>query len=115
VRLLGLAPLDGLVQRQHVVGRRLDQGQALGLLDAAGAAAVLACPLAPGLFDEDVPHGPGGGAEEVAAAVPAGVLLAHEAHISLVDQGGRLKGLPGRQPAGQRDGQPPQLRIDDRQ
>ena len=32
-----------------------------------------------------------------------------------MDQGGRLKRLAGRQPAGQGDGQPAQLRVDDRQ
>ena len=55
------------------------------------------------------------GAEEVAAAVPAGILLADQKQVRLVDQGGRLQSLAGRQPAGQRRGQPAQLILDDRQ
>ena len=114
VRLLRLELLDRLVHGEEVVSRRLDDRQALGQVDAVAAAAVLA-PLTPGLLDEDVPHRPRRGAEEVAAAVPAGVPIAHQAEVGLVDQGGRLEGLAGRQPAGQRGGQSPQLRVDDRQ
>ena len=76
---------------------------------------MLVGPLAPPLLDEDVPHCPRGGAEEVAAALPAGILIAHQAQERLVNQGGRLKGLAGRQPAAQRAGQSAQLRVDDRQ
>ena len=39
----------------------------------------------------------------------------HQAEVGLVDQGGRLERLAGRQPAGQRRGQAAQLRVDDRQ
>ena len=84
--------LDRLVHGEEVVGRRLDQGHALGQLDAAAPAAVLVGPLAPGLLDEDLAHRPRGGAEEVAAAVPARVLIAAPA-------AGRPRG-PGRSAGG---------------
>jgi hypothetical protein len=67
------------------------------------------------LFDEDVPHRPRGGAEEVAAALPAGVLIAHQAQVRFVDEGGRLQGLARRQSASHRGSQSAQLRVDDRQ
>ncbi len=51
----------------------------------------------------------------MATAVPAGVGVADQAQVRLVNQGGRLKRLAGGQPAGHGDGQPAQLRIDDRQ
>ena len=74
VRLLRLELLDRLVQGEEVVGGGSIDGQALGQLDAPGAAAVLERRLAPRLLDEDVAHRPRGGAEEVAPAFPAGVL-----------------------------------------
>src|SRR5262249_39778804 len=66
VRLVRLEALDRLVQREQVVGGRLDQGQALVEFDALAAAAALLAGLAAGLFDEDLAHGPRGGPEEVA-------------------------------------------------
>jgi hypothetical protein len=50
--------------------------------------------LPPGGIDEDAAHGLGGGGEEVIAAVEA--LLADQAQVGLVDQGGRLEGVSGR-------------------
>src|SRR5262249_48110865 len=53
-------------------------------------------PLAPGVVDEDAAHGLGGGGEEVAAAVPVlGLLAADQSEVGIVDEGGRLEGLPG--------------------
>ena len=96
VRLLGLELLDRLVQRQQVVGRRLDEGHPFGQLDAPALAAVLVTGLAARLLDEDLAHGPRRGAEEVAPALPAGILVADQPQVGLVDQGGRLERLPGR-------------------
>src|SRR5262249_12563363 len=72
-----LEPLNRLVQRQQVSGRRLDQGQALGQLDALPAAAVFLAGLAAGLLDEDLAHGPRRRPEEMALPFPAGVLFPH--------------------------------------
>src|SRR5262249_37988210 len=53
--------------------------------------------------------------EEVAAALPAGVLALHQAEVRLVHQGGRLEGLAGPALGRQRRGQAPQLRVQLRQ
>ncbi len=115
MRLIRLELLDRLVHRHEVVGRRLNHGRAIGQLDAPTASAVLVGPLAPRLLDEDVAHRPRRRAEEVAPAVPAGVVIADQAQVCLVDQGCRLKGLARRQSTSQRRGQSAQLSIDDRQ
>ena len=67
--------------------------------------------LAAGLVDEDLAHGLGGCAEEVAAAFPAGVLVADQVEVRLVDQGGRGEGLPRGQPARQGGRQAAQFRV----
>jgi hypothetical protein len=43
------------------------------------------------VVDEDLPHCPGRDAEEVAAILPAHVLLLHQAQIGLMHEGGGLE------------------------
>src|SRR5262249_24086971 len=99
--LLRLEALDRLVEGEQVGGRRLDQGQPLGQLDAPAVPAVLAAGLAAGLVDEDLAHGPGGRPEEVPPPLPAGVAVTDHFQVGLVDQGGGLEGLARGQPGGQ--------------
>ncbi len=90
VRLLDLELPDRLVHSEEVVGRRLNNGNAFGQLDALAATTVLLGPLAPCLFDQNVPHRACRSAEEMAATMPAGILIARQAQVRLVDEGGRL-------------------------
>src|SRR5262249_566982 len=58
-------------------------------------AAMLGAPLPPGVVHQDMTHGFGRRSEEVGTAVPVRFrAAAHEAKISLVDQGGGLERLP---------------------
>src|SRR5262249_58582347 len=59
--------LEGLVDGEDVVGRRLDDGTGLVQLLALLPAAALWTGLPPRLLDEDIAHGAGGGGEEVPA------------------------------------------------
>jgi hypothetical protein len=52
--------------------------------------------LAAGVFDENPPHGFGGGHEEVVPAVPIAALGFHQTDVGLVHQSRRLEGLAGR-------------------
>ncbi len=56
-----------------------------------------------------------GRGEEMALAIPAGILVTHQTQVGLVDDGGRLERLAGRTSPGQRRGEPTQLRVDGRQ
>src|SRR5438034_164256 len=67
--------IQGLVDGEDVVRRRLQDGPGLVQLLAAPAAAPHRAGLAPGLLDEDVAHGAGGGEEEVLPRLPANVAL----------------------------------------
>src|SRR5262249_26433684 len=86
----------------------------VGQLDAQALAAVLVTGPAPRLLDEDLPHGPRRGAEEVSPALPAGILVPDQPQVGLVNQGGRLERLPGAQLVRQRLGQAAQLVVDRR-
>ena len=68
--------------------------------------------LAAGTLDQDAAHGLGRRGEEVAPAVPAGVLGTDQAEIGLMHQGGRLERLAGLLPGQPLGGQFPQLVID---
>jgi hypothetical protein len=61
-------------------------------IDSLEAAAVNHCFLPPGILDEDAAHGLRRRREEVGPAVEP--LVADESQERLVDQGGRLEGLP---------------------
>src|SRR4051794_7275756 len=71
--------------------------------------------LAAGVLDQDAPHGLGRGGEEVAAAVPAGVLVSDESEVGLVDQGGRLERLAGLLVGQLLDRKLPELVVDQRE
>src|SRR5262249_61763101 len=58
-RLLALEALDRFVHGEQVVGRRLDQCQPLGQLDALAVPAVLGAGLAAGPGDGGLARGPG--------------------------------------------------------
>jgi hypothetical protein len=105
--VLRLELLDRLVEGEQVAGRRIDPGQALRQLDAPGLPSVFETALVAGLFDQDLAHRPRGGAEEMAPAFPAGILVPHQPEIRLMDQGRRLEGLAGGQPGRQGRGQAP--------
>jgi hypothetical protein len=66
----GLAePGEGLVEREEIEGGRLGD-EARGIeINAMVSAAVFEAVLAPGVLDEDPPHGLGGGSEEVPATI----------------------------------------------
>src|SRR5262249_19109189 len=100
VRLRRLEHLDRLVHGEQVLGRRLNDGQLLGQLNATDTAPVLPGRLPPGLFDEDIAHRPGGGTEEVAATVPSGISVPDQAEVSLVNDGRWLQRLAGRESGG---------------
>ena len=76
---------------------------------------MLVTALAARLLDQDLAHRPRRGAEEVPPALPAGILVADQPQVGLVDQGGRLERLPGAQLLRQRRGQAAQLVVDRRQ
>ena len=108
--------VEGLVEGFEVFGRSLRQ-EIRGLqLDAQAAAAMLATLLAASVLDQDPAHRLRGRGEEVGAAVPLRLRpFADEPEIGLVDQVGRLKGLPrclAGEPLG---GQPAQFLVDQRQ
>ncbi len=113
----GLVPLlqlaEGLVEGQQIVLRRTGRDQTLPELHALPVAAALEAGVPAGLLDEDVPHGPGRGVEEVAAALPVNVLFApHQPQIGLVDQGRRLKCVARGYSRHLVVGQGPQLLVD---
>ena len=84
--------LERLVDREHVVRGRLEDGARLVQLLALPAAALLRPGLAARLFDQDVAHGSRGGEEEVLPAFPGHVAFAGDAQVDLVDQRRRLSG-----------------------
>ena len=69
-------------------------------------AAPLLPPLAAGVLDEDVPHGPGGRREEVPAVGEPGPGVAGQPQVRLVHQGGRLERAPRRYTGQPARGQP---------
>jgi hypothetical protein len=82
---------------------------------ALAVAAVLDGALAAGLVDEDVAHGAGGGGEEVAAGVPAGVRITDKAQVGLVDEGGGLEGVAGGRFGESRAGEGAEFVVDEGQ
>ena len=107
-------PIQRLVDGQHF--RRVPSirpGQVFQVRILARATAAMFEPsLAAGSLDQDAAHGLGRRGEEVAPAVPAGVLGTDQAEIGLMHQGGRLERLSGVLPGQPLGGQPPQLVID---
>src|SRR6516225_10827346 len=114
-RVLFFQLFQGLVDRQDVLGRRLEDGTGLVQLLAVPPAAPYRAGLAPRLLDEDVAHGAGGGEEEVLPGLPADVALVGQAQVGLVDQRRRLQGLAGRQLGHAGAGQLAKLLIHDGQ
>ena len=103
---MGGEALQGLVQGQQLLGRPAGlEGVEVRVL-AAPATAVLHPALAAGVLDQDAAHGLGGRGEEVAPAVPGlAFLLADQAQVDLVDQGGGLERVAGtlmREPGGRK-------------
>src|SRR5262245_23767947 len=90
-------PGQGLVQGDQILADFRNGGLLSVEILSCPAAAVLFTFLATGVVDEDTAHGLGGGGEEVAAAVPVQFLvLADEAQVGLVNQGGGRQRLPRR-------------------
>ena len=73
--------------------------------DAFAAAAAFELAAGPGVFDEDAPHGLGGGEEELAAVREVELAAGLEAEEDFVDQAGGLErvvgALGGHPPAGE--------------
>ena len=69
----------------------------------------------PGALDQDPPHRLGRRGEEVATAVPAGILGTDQPQVSLMHQGRRLERLPGRFPGEPLGGQPAELAVNQRE
>src|SRR5882724_3243746 len=49
--------------------------------------------VAASIVDQYAPHHLGRNCEEVSAILPLHALIVHQAHVSLIDEGGRLKGM----------------------
>src|SRR5206468_11599450 len=81
--------------------------------EASPPAAVLGQLLPPGRFDEDPPHRFRRGGEEVPPALE--LLVAHQAQVRFVNQGGGLERLPRRLVSQLPGGQLAQLVVDQRQ
>ncbi len=64
------------------------------------------------VIDEEVAHGLGGGAEEMSAALEAGVAVPEELLVRLVDERGGAEGLPGAEVADAGQGDRLELGID---
>ena len=79
-------------------------------------AAVLLAALSAGVLDQDAPHRLGRGGEEMAPTVPLPVVgRPDEPYVSLVNQGGGLKRLPGSLLGQSMCGQLAELVVDERQ
>ena len=89
-----------------LIGELEDQGVEVFIV-GAGMAAHLA-----GVVHQHPAHGLGGGAEEVPAALPGHVPVAHQAQEGLVDQGRGLKGVAGPLAGHAPQGQGAQLVVD---
>jgi hypothetical protein len=107
-------PVESLVHGEEQL-RRLLPGAEVDSLDAHpdAQAAVLhgAVPARP--LDEDLAHGAGGGAEEVARAVPPRGAIPDQAQVGLVDERCGLQGLAGLLPRHLPPRKPPQLLVED--
>src|SRR5262249_62420836 len=107
---------EGILEEQDLLvvgwGRPLRVKQAR----AREPAAMPHAPLSASPFDEDAPHGLGGGGEEVTAAIPGlrGVGT-DKPQIRFMDERGRLKCLPWLLLGQLLSGQLAQLVIDQRQ
>ncbi len=108
--------VQGVVEREQFVGC-LVRGEVNPVqVDPIEAAGVADARLAPGVLDEDAPHGLGRRAEEVAAAVPRlCIVMTHQAQVRFVDQGRRLKSLAGFLPGETGGGQLAEFLVDQRQ
>ncbi len=103
------------MQRKHVFpGRRAD-GQFLGQFHAMPAPAAPRTGFAPGLFHQDIAHGPSRREKEVPPAIQARVALAEKPGVGFVDQRRRLQGLAGGQARHPGLRQGVQLVVDERQ
>jgi len=88
-------PVKRLVQGQQIVIRHRTRNVHLLQFDTLQVSAAFQAVLAARIFDQDTAHGFCGSAEEVALAVPSGVLLADEAKVRLMHQRSGLQSLPG--------------------
>ena len=77
---------------------------------------MLDAPLVAGSFDENAPHGLGGGGEEVAPTIPVlGLLHVDQPLVGFMDEGRRLERLPGLFASQPYRGQLPELVVDEGQ
>jgi hypothetical protein len=58
-------------------------------------ASALAAFCVPGVIDKDLPHNPGGNAEEVSPVLPRDLVLIYQPNIRFVHQGRRLQYMSG--------------------
>src|SRR5215471_11322735 len=87
--------VQGSVHRQDFRGGSAHLDRVVKLRARPVRAALLAR-LAPGLVDEDAPHGFRGGAEEMGPATPRRLVGSRQLEPGFMHQGGRLQSLPRR-------------------
>lgn len=84
--------VEGAVEGDHVEVGIDGEGDGIEI-DGNGAIPTLLGIAGAGVIEEDTPHGPGGGAEEVSAVGPSGAGLIDEAEVGFVDEGGAAEGM----------------------
>jgi len=114
-RVVALEAIERLVQGQDVDGGSGNGRRHVVQVQALAAATPFEAGLAPGLVDQDLTHGLGGGPEEMPAAVPARLVVPEQTQVRLVDEGRGLERRPRAQHCHPRLGDPVQLAVDQRQ
>ncbi len=96
LRFLGRQLVEHVVNRQQLVVVRPRRDLHLLELDPDLPAAVPYGALAPGGINQDMPHGRGGGGEEMSATGEAGRPITGQTHPGFMHERGRLEGVAGR-------------------
>jgi hypothetical protein len=107
--------VQGFMNREHFVGRRLQDGARLVEFLTVLSSAVLCGVFSSDVFDQDVAHRAGGGKEEVLSAFKGQVIFAGDPQIGFVHQCGGRQSLAGGLPRHPRPRELVQLGIDERQ
>ncbi len=113
-RIIPLELVESFIERKHILARRFDHRRMVFEVDPVTITSSLVGALAARVVDEDLAHGSRRGGEEMTAPLPAGIRLADQAQIGLVDERRRLKGLTRLPPGHQRSGKLAQLPVEER-
>ncbi len=92
-RVGGLKFLECLVDREHVIGGRLEPGACIVKFLTLASAALSWAGLAPRLFDENVVHGSSGGKKEMPSTFPGQTAAGGDPQIGFMNQRGGLERL----------------------